>query len=299
MQRLRKAIKQDPVNYKESKKRERERYYRRKEQGMIKPIADLSRREQRSLRKNWRIRSKKSYDKRKGLEKQVNHLEILPSSLVQIDLPGDPILMLQHSDMLKAPTPRSSAGKKRSRRNRKMLKSKIKELEKKLKQESSLKEKYRKRLYRQREKEREQHVNSPNKKVKTMVRGQKLTPTIYRALLFGEVLSAQAKKNLSNTVNREEKRKLVSTISGRIIKKYKCQGRLETLASSRLCQPKNIKLNCKEKEIVILDYNPNEVAKYEKWVLKKEMLVIKGKQKQCTKKVKELITCTEQQLVLE
>ena len=122
-----------------------------------------------------------------------------------------------------------------------MLKSKIKELEKKLKQESSLKVKYRKRLYRQREKEREQRVNSPNKKVKTMVRGQKLTPTIYRALLFGEVLSAQAKKNLSNTVNREEKRKLVSTISGRIIKKYKCQGRLETLASSRLCQPKNIK----------------------------------------------------------
>ncbi|CAH1974460.1 unnamed protein product [Acanthoscelides obtectus] len=61
MRRLRESRRQDPEKYEEDKRKERERYYRRKEAGQIKTIDQMSEREKRNQRKEWRNRSKKHY----------------------------------------------------------------------------------------------------------------------------------------------------------------------------------------------------------------------------------------------
>lgn len=59
MRQLRENIKNDPVLYEESKRKERERYYARKQAGKIKSVQEMSSREQRKVRMAWRQRSKK------------------------------------------------------------------------------------------------------------------------------------------------------------------------------------------------------------------------------------------------
>ena len=50
-QAYRDRLKEDPVKYEERLKRDRERYLRKKERGVVKPIADVSKREQRKRRR--------------------------------------------------------------------------------------------------------------------------------------------------------------------------------------------------------------------------------------------------------
>lgn len=82
VRKYREALKNNPEKYEEAKRLEKERYQRRKEQGKIKSINELTPREQRKLRKDWRARSKKSYDKKHEVQKQVNSLETIRPLLV-------------------------------------------------------------------------------------------------------------------------------------------------------------------------------------------------------------------------
>lgn len=65
MQKLRQSIKDDPVKHEEYKRKERERYQKRKQAGKIKFINEMNEREKRVIRKNWREKSKQSYDRKK------------------------------------------------------------------------------------------------------------------------------------------------------------------------------------------------------------------------------------------
>lgn len=56
---MRERIRADAAKHEEYKKKERERYFKRKETGKIKSISELSDREKRTMRKNWKERSKK------------------------------------------------------------------------------------------------------------------------------------------------------------------------------------------------------------------------------------------------
>ena len=67
----REELKNNPEKY-EAKRLEKERYQRRKAQGKIKSTNELTPREQRKLRKNWRTRSKKSYNKKMARLKTVH-----------------------------------------------------------------------------------------------------------------------------------------------------------------------------------------------------------------------------------
>lgn len=67
-QSYRDRLKEDPVKYEERLKRDRERYIKKKERGVVKPIADLSEREQRKRRRQWRTNQKNCREKmNKGL----------------------------------------------------------------------------------------------------------------------------------------------------------------------------------------------------------------------------------------
>jgi hypothetical protein len=64
MRKLREAIKNDPQKHEEQKKKERERYQARKKAGKIKSVKEMSKRSQRIVRKSWRERSRRYYEKR-------------------------------------------------------------------------------------------------------------------------------------------------------------------------------------------------------------------------------------------
>ena len=53
------TIRNDPERHEAYKKRERERYLRRKESGSRKVVCDMTNREHRSAKKNWRAAAKK------------------------------------------------------------------------------------------------------------------------------------------------------------------------------------------------------------------------------------------------
>ncbi|ROI74454.1 hypothetical protein DPX16_22003 [Anabarilius grahami] len=68
-QSYRDRLKEDPVKYEERLKRDRERYLKKKERGVVKPIADLSKREQRKRRRQWRTNTRNYREKmNKGLK---------------------------------------------------------------------------------------------------------------------------------------------------------------------------------------------------------------------------------------
>ena len=58
-QKRRDKIRNDPILYEEAKKRERERYHKRKAEGKIKNISQLSAREKRVRRQKWVKKNKK------------------------------------------------------------------------------------------------------------------------------------------------------------------------------------------------------------------------------------------------
>lgn len=237
MRRLREAIKRNPERYEEYKRRERERYQKRKQEGKIKSITELSDREKRVVRKNWRIRSKKSYDTKKALGRNAQQLLTFntpPHTPPSTPLPNN-FEVISESHIVQTPTMsnKSNAGKKRSRHNRGKLKLKIANLETKLKREKTKKEKYKKRLQRL-----QIGKNSPKTKVNNMLRGQLVSPNIRRKLLLGEVLCEQIKENYGEQSNANAKKSIVTAVSGALVRKYKFTQHVKTLTSSRVFRRK-------------------------------------------------------------
>lgn len=67
--RRRENIISNPILYEEQKRKERERYQKRKEEGKIKLVNDLTRRERNAQRTSWLERTKRFRQKKKENEK--------------------------------------------------------------------------------------------------------------------------------------------------------------------------------------------------------------------------------------
>lgn len=74
---------------------------------------------------------------------------------------------------------------------------------------------------------------TPRGKVRKMLQGQKVSPEVRRKLLFGEVL-AKNLKEASKKLHVKNRRKVVSSLSNAILRKYKCLGHMQKLTSRRL-----------------------------------------------------------------
>lgn len=69
MRRNRKKIKKDPAALEEMRRKDRDRYHKKKEKGLIKTIKDHTPRQQRKIRKYWRENSKKYRTKQAMLKR--------------------------------------------------------------------------------------------------------------------------------------------------------------------------------------------------------------------------------------
>lgn len=111
-QAYRDQIKADPIKYEERLKRDRERYLRKKEKGVVKATADLSKREHRKQRRQWRINQR---NRREEIKKNSQCRPTFPP-------PHSPDVPLQpEHDVDLPPTPPSAQSQSQKQRGRKKV----------------------------------------------------------------------------------------------------------------------------------------------------------------------------------
>lgn len=218
-----KKRKNDPVLYEEFKRKERERYYARKNAGKIKTIDQMSSREKRAVRKDWRGRSKKCYDAKKKINEMENFIaenSPPPSPADSINNANIPVAQSQENI-------NAIIGKRKRRKNRQILKDKIQKLEEMLRKSKRKAEKYKKRAQRLEHKTND----TPQKNVRRLVQTKKLTPEIKKKLLFCEVISKQMRENFND---KDKYRKVITGVAGKIVKKYKMKTVLSNILSQKM-----------------------------------------------------------------
>lgn len=136
MRKAREKMRSDPLKHEEVKAKDRERYKRKKEEGKIKLIGEMNRREQRRIRQEWKKRSKKYRSKKKIVEEIHEYIESntppgTPESQPEIIQPSSTSRQQEY-------------GRKIARKNRESKNKKIKELQEKLEKANSKVNKYKK-----------------------------------------------------------------------------------------------------------------------------------------------------------
>lgn len=113
----RKKLKEDPLKYQQYIDREKERCKRRKETGKLKVISQLSKREQRLKRKQWRVNqnNKRANDK---LRQEIQHYVASNTPPTSPDIPPrSPVQQGQNSENANHETP-SRRGRKKVKANK-------------------------------------------------------------------------------------------------------------------------------------------------------------------------------------
>lgn len=139
---------------------------------------------------------------------------------------------------------RVALGERIRRKNRGQLKLQIKVLKNQLKEAEKKAEKYKKRIHRI--KKKSANKESPQRNVNKLLRGQNVTPTVKKKLLFSDVMCTQIKENFKKQKTAVEKRHFVASISGHVTKKYHYTSCLGKLSSSRLFRRRKVKENQKQ-----------------------------------------------------
>lgn len=233
MRRARERIKNDPIKHEENKLKRRLDYQKLKEEGKIKLINDLSSRDQRKIRKEWKHRSQKYRIRQKNLEKEQEIIECFSPP----ETPPEGSSPVIEEDVYQPSTSRQKdSGKKVARKNRENKNKEIKKLKEKLKNAERKVLKYKSRMHRLKENNKVLknccYPDTPNKVVDELLKGHNVSPEVRKRLLFGEVISKQVKENFKRS-STSRKSKLVECVTGKIIKKYKLVEYMRILTSRR------------------------------------------------------------------
>lgn len=135
MRRMRERIRNNPEMYEEYKRKERERYHKRKQEGKIKLIEDSTEREKRSKRKLWRESSKKHREGRRIIQNIIKADTPPPSPVPPGEGEGNNQVHYNPGT-----SRQFQQGKKQSRKHKREL---LKKIEKLQKNNEALKKKWR------------------------------------------------------------------------------------------------------------------------------------------------------------
>ncbi|CAH0560584.1 unnamed protein product [Brassicogethes aeneus] len=133
MRKARKQMKNDPIKYEETKRKDRERYYRKKEDGRIKLVSEMTPMQARVQRKVWREDKKKYRASKKVKEKLENFICNSTTSASPLpENPGPSKAVTPDAHHVSLSAQRKYVGSKIAMKNRMQLKRKIQEFEKKV-----------------------------------------------------------------------------------------------------------------------------------------------------------------------
>lgn len=199
-------IKNDKDKYAQQKVKEREKYEKKKEKGVIKTVNQMTPREQRKARKVWREKAKNRRH-RLALQDISNAPETPPCSDNE-DPPQPP----QNINR------RAQAAQQKSIRARKARNLIIRKQEAEIAQLKSAVQRYKKQIQRI----KKPPIITPNTKVNLLTSAVSAADkeTIKKKLLFSEVITQQLNENFSNIDTAQEKRVFRRVLSGKIVKKY-------------------------------------------------------------------------------
>lgn len=225
-------IKNDPEKKAIEKEKERQRYQRRKEDGKLKSIKDMNRRDQKVQRQKW-VNARRKYVSKQKLNAETDHF--LQDNSPPLSPEGG--TEQRERNIEETPNqPSTSSHQKRSGRKRRQrntmrtFNALVKE--RKLRaRETQLKEKYKKKYYRLKQQKELIGSPSPNKIVeKTLAKGEK---EVKRKLLFLEVLKKQVKEN-QNDLSERDRNVLAKSLTGSTVRKYKKIQEMNCLVSKHL-----------------------------------------------------------------
>lgn len=196
--------------------KDRERYRKKKEANLVKPIMDMSRREQRIQRKQWRVAQRNRRQKLKLIKNIIE--ETPPNSDNEIQTPSQ--------------SNRGSAGRKKMKTYRTKLYKDLQKAKIEIQKLKSEKEKFKKRY--QRVKNIKQSVSSPSPrtKVNNLLKKRLIPKDIKKQLLIGEAFKAQVAENIKQLQGTSKEQQCYKKVlSGKILKKYRLQGELKKIVS--------------------------------------------------------------------
>lgn len=204
------------------------KYKNKKKTKQVKLMKDMTEREARLQRKEWRGMSKKSYNKKKQILKDLKNL---PASHPLTDNESTPASPCKNRPM----SVQKESGKKRIHRDRSKTVQQNKMLEKENKQLRAKVEKYRKRCYRSAVLRRKINDMTPRKKVKMLMKSNDRV-SVRKQLLLGAALESQLKASFDQIDSPREKKQFVNTVvgDGKVFKKCKITKELQRVFTKRL-----------------------------------------------------------------
>ncbi|WAR12549.1 hypothetical protein MAR_026729 [Mya arenaria] len=195
--RWRQRQREDPSKHEAYKRKERERYEQKKKRGVVKPIAELSKRDQRSKRKQWRQSSNKYYIRKQRI-------------LTVIENTETPAHSPENNQVQAA----RRMGRKKVRRDRSKAYREIFKLRIALKKEERLKEKHKKRFQRQKNSKEDKR----QKEEEAVIKGH----NIRKAVLLYSVIVNRLRKRYKMTKTHTEKRNIASLVCATgLIRRYR------------------------------------------------------------------------------
>lgn len=191
--------------YAQQQVKEREKYEKKKEKGVIKTVKQMTPREQRKARKVWREKAK-IRRRRLALQNISNAPETPPCSDNEDPPPPQNINRQVQAAQLKSI---------RARKARNLM---IRKQEAEIAQLKSTAQRYKKQIQRI----KKPPISTPNTKVNSLIKAVSASDkdTIKKKLLFSEVITQQLNENVSNLNTVQEKRVFKRVLSGKILEKY-------------------------------------------------------------------------------
>lgn len=216
-------IRNDPVKLAEYKEKERLRYLKKKEKGQRKSIKDMTPREQRITRKNWKGYAK-DYRRKQLLNRNMDDFIRQNSPPSTGDEAEDLAIHVNRPAADCIENQRALEAKRRSLRQRKRRNKQIKKMNDviaKLKTKlNSQRQKY-KRVKQQLKKVVKSAEKTPKTRIEAMSEDVTKKRELVKKALFGEVMKMQLEENFAKTRNYKDKAEFRKVISGKVVDKYK------------------------------------------------------------------------------
>uniref|UniRef100_A0A1B6J1Y9 Uncharacterized protein n=1 Tax=Homalodisca liturata TaxID=320908 RepID=A0A1B6J1Y9_9HEMI len=194
--------------------KDRKRYAKLKSENKIKKVKDMTPREHRRIKKQWRDRKKTS-----NLNKKRKLLAAVP-------------------EMSSPNSEHKKRGRKIVRKDRSKAHRKIKIQEEEIKKLKSKLQKYKMRLRRAKSKQKNMPQlgsPSPNKQVNMLIGKDRVSQKVKKQLFLGYALRKQLKSQVSRVNNKSKEHQLVTKMIGnKILKRYRVQSHFKDLVSYKM-----------------------------------------------------------------
>ncbi|KAJ0171099.1 hypothetical protein K1T71_002853 [Dendrolimus kikuchii] len=335
MRRARKKL--DEIAKEEIRRKDRERYYKKKEKGEIKTIDQYTPRQQRQIRKMWREKSKK----RRELLKMRKAANVLLEDNTPPISPSSSFSRIEVGRLIAA------RNKRERKAENEALKIKVLEMRRIIKR-------YRMRI-RRLEAKKHKVINTPSSSKNALKRD--VRTAVHDFLVKDEYSRLTAGKN--ETITRKKSKRQIRLLNDTLLNLHKvfqnetgmkisyqtfrryrpfwvlfpkastrntclcalhensdyivrslykaqvisygsasdmakaicCNNRLNRNCLERRCK------DCKNKKVAFNDFNGDDFIIYDRWIIKNVGIIVKGKEKQCKKCIKETVKTTKKSLV--